>query len=340
MKLNTRQAKAYFRSPDRDTPGILIHGADAMRVALHRQDMLSALLGETAEEEMRLTRIAAADLRKDPALLSDATHSIGFFPGPRAAHIEAATDGLADLIGAALDAWRPGDAQIVVTAGQLNARSKLRKCFEDHGAARAAAIYDDPPGRDEIAEMLAKAGITTLSRDAEGLIEAMARQLDPGDFRQTVEKLALYTHGSTATVGAEDIAAIAPQSVEAGIDDLIGAVADGTSADIGPLIGRLQSQGTQPVALCIAAGRHFRQLLAAASHPDGTSKGLAATRVFGPRRDRMARQLNQWSPLRLDQAIGLLVETDLSLRSSAPAPDMSVIERALIRLAMLARRKD
>ncbi|MEZ5913973.1 MAG: DNA polymerase III subunit delta, partial [Paracoccaceae bacterium] len=34
----------------------------------------------------------------------------------------------------------------------------------------------------------------------------------------------------------------------------------------------------------------------------------------------------------------ILVETDLTLRSSTRAPAMALLERALIRLAMLARR--
>jgi len=47
--------------------------------------------------------------------------------------------------------------------------------------------------------------------------------------------------------------------------------------------------------------------------------------------------LRGW-PLRdLETALGLLVETDLTLRSSSRAPAMAVIERALLRLAMMRR---
>ncbi|MCV6595888.1 MAG: DNA polymerase III subunit delta [Mangrovicoccus sp.] len=340
MKLSGRQAAGYFRTPDPQSAGLLIHGNDTMRVAMHRQDMLAALLGPNADEEMRLTRLAAADLRKDPAALADASRARGFFEGARAVLVEGATDGLTALIKAALAEFQPGDAQIVVTAAQLPARSKLRKCFEDHPSARAAAIYDDPPGRDEIAQMLRDAGLSNLARSAQDTLEDLARSLDPGDFRQTLEKLALYTRGQETPVSPEDITAVAPLSFEAALDDLTAAVGDGDSAAIGPLLRRLQAQGSQPVALCITAARHFRQLLSAACHPEGPAKGLAAARVFGPRRDRMARQLQLWSPARLEQAISLLVETDLSLRSSAAAPQMAVMERALIRLAMLARRRD
>ena len=67
MKLSTRDANAYFAKPDPDKTGLLMYGSDAMRVALKRQEVLAALLGPAAEEEMRLTRINAGELRKDPA---------------------------------------------------------------------------------------------------------------------------------------------------------------------------------------------------------------------------------------------------------------------------------
>ena len=88
MKLATRDAPAYFAKPDTNSTGLLIYGSDAMRVALRRQEVITALIGETGEEEMRLARIAAADLRKDRALLLDAVKAQGFFPGPRVAFVE------------------------------------------------------------------------------------------------------------------------------------------------------------------------------------------------------------------------------------------------------------
>ena len=66
----------------------------------------------------------------------------------------------------ALDEWKPGDAVIVVTAGQLTPKSALRKLFEDHANAYAAGIYDDPPGRDEIEAALRTAGLRDIGREA------------------------------------------------------------------------------------------------------------------------------------------------------------------------------
>jgi DNA polymerase-3 subunit delta len=341
MKLSARDASSYFRKPDPNGAGILIFGGDAMRVALKRQDVIKALVGPSGEEEMRLTRMTGAELRKDPALLGDAIKAQGFFPGPRVAFVEEAGDSITKAITPALMDWAPGDAQIVVTAGQLAARSTLRKLFESHPSAYAAGVYDDPPTRDEIKGMLRDAGLTTIGPDAMTLITAMARELAPGDLRQTIEKLGLYKMDDPSDVTTDDIEACAPQSNEAGQDDLLNIVADLKTNEIGPVLSRLYAQGTQPVALCIGAMRHFRQLHTVASDPGGPAAGIGRLRppVFGPRRDKMVRQASNWGRINLEAALGAITETDLTLRSAHTAPDRALVERMFIRLAMLGRRR-
>ncbi len=341
MKLSPRDASGYFAKPDTGKAGLLIYGPDAMRVALKRQQVIAALIGPQGEEEMRLTRISGAELRKDPAKLLDAVKAQSFFPGPRVAFVEETTDTVGAAISAALEDWRPGDAQIVVTAGQLTPRGALRKLFEAHPNAYAAAIYDEPPSRAEIEQDLARANVSTSDRDVMEDLTALSRALDPGDFRQTLEKIALYKHGDPSALSQEDILACAPTSTEADLDDIIHIVAEFRAGEIGLVMRKLQAQGVQPVALCIAALRHFRTLHAAASHPGGASQGIGSVRppVFGPRRDRMMRQAQSWGSHKLGDALSTLVETDLKLRSGGQtAPALALVERSFIRLSMMGRR--
>ncbi|MFQ6547078.1 DNA polymerase III subunit delta [Aestuariibius sp. 2305UL40-4] len=339
MKLSARDARAYIARPDRSRAGILIYGQDPMRVADMRKAMTGALTGPNAAEEMRLTRIPAADLRKEPALLLDAVKAQGFFPGPRVALVEDATETVAKAIDAALQDWRDGDAQIVVTAGQLPPKGALRKMFEGHPNAFAIPLYDEPPSADDIADALTAAGLDRPGPDAMAALTALSRKLEPGDFRQTVEKLGLYKRGDPEPLSAEDIAACAPLSVEAALDDILNIAAEGATHEIGPLMSRLAAQGVTPVTLCIGATRHFRQLHTAASDPGGVGQGMGRLRppVFGPRRDRMGRQASTWGRPRLEKALQILIDTDLQLRSTSRAPAAALMERALIRIAMLNR---
>jgi DNA polymerase-3 subunit delta len=341
MKLSPREATGYFAKPDAGKTGLLIYGPDAIRIALKRQQVIAALIGPSGEEEMRLTRIPSANLRKDPAILIDAMTAQSFFPGQRVAFVEDATDTIAKIIAPALEEWRTGDAQIVVTAGQLTAKSALRKMFEGHNNAFAVGIYDDPPSRAEIEAELSRAGITMPERDVMDDLTTLSRELDPGDFRQTLEKLALYKLNDSAPLSSEDIAACAPASTEAALDDVINIVAEARSGEIGPIMRKLQAQGVQPVGLCIATLHHFKTLYAAASDPGGAAQGIGKLRppVFGPRRDRMLRQAQGWGIYNLEAALSLLVDTDLKLRSAGQhAPAMALVERCLIRLAMMARK--
>ena len=333
MKLSGAAAVAYFGKPDPNAAGLLIFGQDAMRVALRRQEVILALIGPEGEAEMRLTRLQGADVRKDPAALMDAMRAQGFFPGPRVAFVEDATDTLAPAVIEALKDWRPGDAQIVVTAGGLTTKSALVKLFDAHPTARCIGIYDDPPSREEIEATLKKSGLTEIDRAAMTDLLALAKELDPGDFRQTVEKIALYKWGDASPLTSADVAAMAPATVEAEVDDVLDAVAEGRGAQVGQLMRRLEGQGVLPVTLCIFAMRHFRLLHALAVDP----RGPASFRLRGPRKDRIARQANDWGARRLEDALSLIVETDLTLRSTSRAPAMAVMERALIRLAMMKR---
>ncbi len=331
------EAARYCAKPDPSRAGLLIFGADPMRVALKRQEAIAALIGPEGEGEMRLTRMSGGDLRRDGSLLRDATKAVGFFPGPRVAFVEDATDGLVDRIAAALADWRPGDAVIVVTGGSLTGKSALKTLFEKHPVAVSIGLYDDPPSREEIEGALRKAGLQNIDPEAMSDLTTLARALDPGDFRQMLEKIALYKFGDPSPLGPADVAAMAPATIEAEVDDLIDAVAEARANAIGPLFRRLEGQGVQPVTICIGALRHFRILHAAATDAAGPGAGIQKARVNFKQKDAMGRQAGQWGMRPLEQAIAILLETDLTLRSASRAPGMALIERALIRIAMTRR---
>ena len=337
MILKGAEAARYCAKPDPARAGLLIFGADAMRVALKRQEAIAALIGPDGAAEMRLTRISAGDLRKDASVLLDAIKEVGFFPGPRVCFVEEATDGLLPTIAAALTDWKPGDATIVVTAGNLTGKSTLKGLFDKAPIAVSIGLYDDPPSRDEIEAELKKAGLTQLSSDAMADLTVLARALDPGDFRQTLEKIALYKHGDPTPLTPAEVADMAPATIEAEVDEVLQAAADGRASDVGALMTKLAGQGLAPVTICLMALRHFRSLHIAATDPGGINSGLMKARIFGPRRDQMQRQVQAWSVRALESVISQLVEADMTLRSASRAPTMALVERLLIRIAMTKR---
>ena len=337
MKLAGAEANRYLAKPDPGRAGLLIFGADAMRVALKRQEVIAALIGPRGEEEMRLTRIAGAALRKDAALLLDAVKSIGFFPGPRVAFVEDATDTTTAAVLAVLQDWLPGDAAIVVTAGNLTPKSSLKTLMEKHPSAVCIGLYDDPPSREDVEALLTKAGLLRVDPAAMTDILTLSRALDPGDFRQTIEKISLYKHGDASPLSVTEVADLAPGTVETDVLDVVAAAVDGKPVELGLLMRRIEGQGVAAVTLCIQTLRYLRALHVATSDPGGVAAGMARSFGFGNRRPQMQAQATRWGGRALEQALALLVETDLTLRSTSRAPAMAVMERALLRIAMMRR---
>lgn len=337
MKLGGRDATRFLARPDPKAAAVLLYGPDAMRVALKRAALIERLIGPDGSAEMRLTRLAGGDLRRDPAALQDATRAAGFFPGPRAVLVDDATEAIAPALKGALADWRPGDASIVVAAGNLTPGNALRKAMEAAPNGVAIAIFADPPGREEIEAALAAAGLARPDREAAAAIEDQGQALDPGDFAQFVEKLALYKRGDPAPLSPEDVAACAPPAPEAEVEAVVAFAADG---DLPRLTAAFRSLGPgSPTGLTIAAGRYFRTLHAAACAPDGPDAALARARppVFGPRRARMAGQARALGADRLEKALAHIMEAELAIRSSRPVPATAVAERLFLRLAMLGR---
>ena len=336
MKLTTSDSARFFTKPDLSKTGVLLFGPDPMRIALKRQALIALALGKEPQADMRLTRVTGADLRKTPALATDALKAISFFEGRRVVWIEDANENCSTGVLQALKDWRDGDAFLVVTAGNLPPKSKIRKAFESDKNAYAIGIYANPPSLDEIAQTIKKAGIHALTPDAQSAVNAYANALDPGDFAQFIEKLSLYCLHHTAPVEEKHIEACAPASVEAHLDDIVAKVADARTDQLSTLVQRLAAQGTNPTALCISVLRHFKMLHTIASDPAGIGKVFPP--LNGPRRTAAQRQANRWGRARLEQAISMLLETDLKLRSEGQkAPQMALTERCLIRLTMLGR---
>lgn len=339
MKLSGRDAARWLARPGPEA-AVLLYGADAMRVALKRAALVEALAGPEAAAEMRLVRMSGAELRRDPAALIDAIKATGFFPGPRVVLVEEAGDGNGEAASHALAAWAEGDARVVVTAGALRAGSGLRKAFEGARNALAIAVYDDPPSREEIADALSRAGVGAVAPPAAEAIEALSRSLDPGDFAQFLAKLALYKGADAAPVTLEEVEACAPGAGEPELDALVELAAAGEAQRLALELRRIGGQGAKAVSLAIAAGRHFRALHAAATAADGPEAALGRQRppVFGPRRSRMVAAARAFGPARLESALGLITEADLALRSGGALPGLALVERMLVRIAMMRGR--
>ena len=197
----------------------------------------------------------------------------------------------------------------------------------------SVAIYDNPITKPEIEKIISDAGLKNVTRDSFNHLAQIALQFEPGDFKQTVEKLALYKLNDENPLTNQDICECIPISNESQIDEVLTVVLSGNHSKISQIVNRLRSQGVLPVTLLIAATRHFKILFSIASNPKGPSSGAAALRppIYGPRKENLINQAQKWGPEKIKNAIKSITATNLQLRSqNQKLPQMALF----IRLAM------
>ena len=341
MKLYGAEASRYFRKPNLRSPGLLVYGADAMRVAYCRGLAVDALLGNEDAKEMRLDRISSRELRNDPDRIGLAVKAQGFFAGRRVVLVEEANDGVAMMLGSIFEDWNQGDAFIVAQAGMLPPASKLRKLFEKHGSAYAAPVFADAESQVMIEAAIAESGLGGLAADSRRDIESLGRDLDPMAFRRFIEKLAIFKLGDESPVSSSDLVACAPGSMDVSLNEALDLIADGHARKAGDAVTRLVGLGHAPAGICTAAKRYFQNLHKVASDPKGPQAALDKLRppVFGKqRRLALERRAQKWGFARTEEALMHLADADIALRSGGSVPARELMERVMLRIALLGRQ--
>jgi DNA polymerase-3 subunit delta len=282
--------------------------------------------------------VSGAQLRDDPARLHDEASAMCFTGGRRFVWLRDATDRDAGIIEDYLT--RPAsDALVVVEAGELGPRSKLRQLFEK--AANGAAIACYPDSREAVravvAAMLGEANLSAAPEALAYLCENLGA--DRLLTRREVEKLIAYVGPDQHQVELADCVAAVGDSAAWAFNDVIDALGDGDARQLDRALERNLSAGEHPVALLRAAQRHLQKLLSmtALRHADNAPDSYGAPASFG-RNAVFDRHARRWSPDRLAAALGALTEAEIMCKSSG-LPDKTICRRTLLGVALTARSR-
>ena len=336
MKIPAARVRAFADRPDPRIAGILIFGDDALEVDALRLRLCAALL-KASGEGSELTRMDAGEARRDPALLTDSLRAGGLFGGRPVVLVDGAADGSTEAFKIATQGLEAQTGALVVTAGRLNARSKLRKLFEDSDNLAALAVYPRAMDAEGVAALLAEAGNPSIAPEGVDALVAYAAIAEPTEVRSAISTLGLYALNTPQPVSAPEVQALLPAVAEGDSD----AVAEATVArrpDAAlAAYARVAGKGGGPGGVAMALGRAFRQLHGLAAAPDGPEAALGRMRppIFGPRRDALARAARQWRGPALENALQQILDAELSLRSSDGVPEKALVERLVVRLCTL-----
>jgi len=338
VKLPAARVAGFLRQPDPEIRAALLYGPDAGLVR-ERADALGKTVCPDLRDPFRVADLTAATLTADPARLADEAAQISLMGGRRVVRIREAGDALAQLCGRFL-ADAPGDALVVVEAGDLPGRSALRRVFDDAPAAAAIGCYPDS-ARDLAAVIreTCAAHEVAISRDA---VDFLVAHLG-GDrllTRAELEKLTLYA-GEGGRIGFDDARAVIADSAALSLDDALRAASEGDAAALDRTLARVFQEGESPVAVIRAMLRHLQRLHLLASHvAGGTSieEAIRAARppVFFKEQDSYRRQLRRWREAQLRSALDRVAEAEFQMKQTGPDA-WTICREALFAIAVMPR---
>ena len=338
MKITPKNVESFIRNPDSGVRAVLFYGPDSGLVR-ERAGTLLAAVAEDPADPFQVTELSPADLKDDPARLADEAAALSLTGGRRVVRLRPADDSLAPRLQDFL-AETPGEALVILEAGDLGPRSPLRKAFE--GARQGAAVpcyRDDERGLSAlISESLRAAGLSA-SPDALAYLTGNLggdRQLT----RRELEKLALYMGDGGGRIELDQAQAVVGDSAARTLDDLAYAMAGGEMRELDRILSRAFQEGAQPVAALRAGARHLQRLhLVAGQVALGMALGDAVGKLRPPLfwkvRDRFTNQAQAWSLEGLARALARLLEAERACKQTG-APAAAICGRALLSIAARA----
>lgn len=325
MKLQARGIQEFLKAPDAGVAGTLVYGPDEGQALSHSCTIIQRILG-SAYDPTQLTELDDATLKADPAKLADECGAISLLGGRRVVWLRGISDKHVHLIEPCIPLLGR-DCYLLVTAGDLASRDKLRALFEQRKELAALPCY-----RLE-GNQLAMHIRNTL--EAEGfradreVVDTLMRELgnDQMITKSELEKLCLYAHGQTH-ITLEDVTATLLTNDQHEIDALCQYYCDSNGSAFDGLWQHLVREDEQPIVLIRSLMRYVSRLLVmklGMQQENITAEQAvenARPKIFWKQAPIMARQLKQ---LRLGDLLLMLhqcTQAEAGFKSTSLPPEL------------------
>jgi DNA polymerase-3 subunit delta len=335
VKIAPAQIDGFLAKPDPAIRAVLIFGQDSGMVR-ERVEILAKTLVDDLQDPFRVADLSAGDLKDDPARLSDEAAAISMMGGRRVVRVRDSSDSLSPI---AKDffAGLPGDALMIFEAGDLPARSSLRKLFESAREGAAIACYRDDQ---RSLPAVIQAGIREQGHGVSANALAFLAANLGGDrqvTRREIEKLCLYKGLESGTIEIEDAIACIGDTAELTLDDLSFSVAAGQLPMVERTLNRSFQEGSHAVTILRAVARHFQKLqYLSGLMAQGVSLEDAAKRLRPPLFWKTAAQFksqaNAWPQDKLARVTARLLLTEQACKQTG-APSQLLCSRTLFEIS-------
>lgn len=331
MKLTGGRWSSFVARPDPAVTAILLFGTEPGLVHVRADQITKTWLAGT-DDPFALNRLSADDLRGQPQLVAETASQPSLLGGTRLVRLSEITDQHARAITAAVeDPARV--AMLVIEAGNLTPRSKLRKLFEA-GQDRAACGCYPLEGRDLQDHIRNRLTGQNVSVDAEALdLITLRLSNNLGQVDQELEKLALLA-GEGGRLDGDLVALGLGDSADTSLDTMLTCLYRGDIPGCERAVEKLMEAGQSAVGVLRVALRQAARLhqarcqLEAGQPADRALNGLIPP-VMPRQKSDFINHINRLDRSALESIIEILTQAERACKTGR-SPDMAVAGQALL----------
>ena len=328
MKLDARRVAAFLADPGA-VRVVLLHGEDEGTIR-HCADRLTRAVAGGADDPFRVAWLA----REDHDRLEEEAGAIAMTGGRRVVRVRDVGDALAPAVKRVAEGR--GDSLVVLEAGALPGKSKLRALVEGHPRDAALACYPEEGKalRDAVEAAFAAAGVRVEPDAMQWLVEHLGG--DRAATRNELDKLVLYA-GPERRLDLDAVRVCVGDQASVSFDDAAFAATAGDMALADRCIELALAEGMAPVAATRGVLMHLARLHAARVAMASGLPAAEAVRslrppVFYRRTGAFLRAVQVWSADRLIQAMDEARRTELACKQTGAA-DALLVRRLVLGLA-------
>ena len=328
MKVKRGEIERALKAPG-DTLFFLLHGPDESG-----SRALSAMLGKAMGPEAERVELSGADLKADPARLSDEAASFSMFGGARWILVEPAGDECMPAVEALIEAAPAGGNPVVLVAGALKPSSRLLKLAVGERRAMAFASYV-PDAREAdrlVADMAREAGLIVRGDVARRIAEGSGG--NRAVIAQELTKYALWADASPEApkpIDHDAVDAVGAAAEEGDLTRLVDSVAGGDPKALEAELSRLHAEGREGIPLIRAVLRRMSLLARLRAEVEAGNSvaavmASAGKSLFWKDKETVAVQLSRWRAALLAKCVSRLVDAERQVKAPGGLGPIAVDE--------------
>lgn len=320
MKLDARRVEAFLADPGACRV-VLLYGDDSGLVRERAGKLVRAVAG-AEDDAFRVSELTRDDHEQIPGEMA----ALSLTGGRRVVRVRDAADAMTQSVETALAG--KGEALLVIEAGSMPSKGKLRKLIEHAADCVAIGCY---PQAGRALEAGIQAALTSLGVKIEpDALAWLAGQLgaDRAVTQRELEKLALYA-GQDGRINVADARHCIGDLAGLSLDDALFAACEGDVAATDRALELAMAEGTAPVAALRGCLLHLQRLQRArgvVAQGISAADAMKAIRppIFFQRQTSFGAALRLWSGEALQAGCVRLWEAERACkRTGAPAEMLS-----------------